>query len=186
MPTKWMRWILANISCRLSRLMIRTFRATSASSCELRSPEQASTEVSFGHSRLTRSRRLLRESRSSTISAISSTALGCAKDLAAADICCKATADLESERRWCRPDRLLPASILPPPPLLRRAPAPGIYVLVIVRGARKRNEDRRLARCRDFCDRAGAGAADQQIGAREHAWHVVDELVNFAAILRLR
>src|SRR6266496_2370113 len=49
-----------------------------------------------------------------------------------------------------------------------------------VGGAGKRHEDGGLPCRGDFGNGAGPGAADEQVGAGEHAGHVVNELVDFA------
>src|SRR3989442_1013867 len=50
---------------------------------------------------------------------------------------------------------------------------------MIVGGAWEWNENRRLARRRNFRDGARAGTAQNQIGPREESWHVSNERINF-------
>jgi hypothetical protein len=51
---------------------------------------------------------------------------------------------------------------------------------MVIGGAGKGDEDCGLAGGRDFSDGAGSGAAYEQVGAREHCGHVVDEFVDFS------
>ena len=61
-----------------------------------------------------------------------------------------------------------------------RTNASALRNLVIVGGERKRDKDRRLARRRQFGDRAGARPADHQVGLGEGGRHVRDEGHDFA------
>ena len=56
-----------------------------------------------------------------------------------------------------------------------RSRACALTPLVIVGGARERNEDGWLTCGRDFRNRAGARAAEQQVGPGKEGGHVVDE-----------
>src|SRR5262252_8315603 len=56
--------------------------------------------------------------------------------------------------------------------------------LVIVCGARERNEDGWLSRGSNFRNRARPRAAEQQVGARKERRHISDELVNLGGCAR--